>query len=576
MKAFFSKIGNWFKNHVPTRRRIIQIYSALLYNANIKGFVSGRIYSTETNVGSTKNLCVPGMNCYSCPGAIGACPLGALQNALEGSDTRTPYYVIGILVLFGIILGRTICGFLCPAGLLQELLYKIKTPKLKKNSYTRVFSYTKYVILLALVIVIPIFISSPTFCKYICPVGTFEGGIGLLSNPNNTNYLAMLGSIFTWKFSVLVAVIVLCIFIYRFFCRFICPLGAIYGFFNKFALLGVKLDKDKCTECGLCVSHCKMDIRHVGDHECINCGECISVCPTKAISWKGSQIFVHENQTDIPEAVPSIASVLDAGTTVQPQEQLKPMEVVAVNVNISEAVAAPAIAMEEVVATADDKAEKTVKKKKSKPVNLAKRNKVLEIVAWSLAGLLLAFVLVFYNFFVPEKKVDSLGVGNELPAEVIEGLKLEIYDGNGLNSEKLYSLEDSLTEGKVVVLNFWGTTCDPCIKELPHFNQLKKEYGDEVEVVAIHSVNIIHNVQNFINSSPKRTEDWSAFEIIFAQDAKVIEYNGQMLTAYEAFGGKDAYPVTAIINASGVFTYSWTGPMTYEILEKAFLEAKNS
>lgn len=573
MKAFFSKIGNWFKNHVPTRRRIIQIYAALLYNANIKGFVSGNLYTTNVanTTNSTKNLCVPGMNCYSCPGAIGACPLGALQNALEGSATRTPYYVIGILVLFGIILGRTICGFLCPAGLLQELLYKIKTPKLKKNSYTRVFSYTKYIILVALVFVIPIFINSPTFCKYICPVGTFEGAIGLLSNPNNGNYLPQLGSIFTWKFSVLVAVIVLCIFMYRFFCRFLCPLGAIYGFFNRFALLGVKLDKDKCTECGLCVSHCKMDIRHVGDHECINCGECISVCPTKAISWKGSQIFVHENQTDIPEAVPSIASVLDAGTTVQPQEQIKPMEVVAVNVNTSEAVATPSIASEVAVGSADDKAEKTVKKKKSKPVNLAKRNKILEIVAWSLAGLLLTFALVFYNFVVPEEQVDRIPDGTK-----VSNFTLKVYDGSGLNGE--YSLEDSLAEGKVVILNFWETTCNPCINELPYFNKLKQTYGEEVVVVAIHGISPIEDdVQAFINTPAMHGDnDWRTYDIIFAHDAKVIKYRGQTLSAFKAFGGRNAYPITAIINSKGVLSYTWTGSMTYERLEQEYLKVKES
>ena len=568
MKAFFSKIGNWFKNHMPTRRRIIQVYTALLYNANIKGFISGRIYSTATNAGSTKNLCVPGMNCYSCPGAIGACPLGALQNALEASETRTPYYVIGILVLFGIILGRTICGFLCPAGLLQELLYKIKTPKLKKNSYTRVFTYTKYIILVSLVIVIPIFISSPTFCKYICPVGTFEGGIFRLLNPNNESDLVQLASIFTWKFSVLVAVIVSSIFIFRFFCRFICPLGAIYGFFNKFALLGVKLDKDKCTECGLCISHCKMDIRHVGDHECINCGECISVCPANAISWKGSQIFVHANQTDIPESVPSLATVLEAGTTLNGAAQVKPMEVAAVNANGAETLS------DAVVTSADAEVEEVVEKKenKRKPVNLSKRNKILAIVAWSLAGVLLVFALVYFNFFVPENNVDSLGVGNKAP-----NFTLQVYDGSGLNGE--YTLETSLAEGKVVVLNFWGTTCDPCIKELPHFNALKEKYGDEVEIIAIHNIDIAPgvDVQKFINSSKLRTEDWTTYDIIFAQDARVIEYNGQMLTAYEAFGGKDSYPVTAIINAKGVFAYGRPASFQeYSDLEQAFLQAKNS
>ncbi|MBO4377928.1 MAG: 4Fe-4S binding protein, partial [Clostridia bacterium] len=115
----------------PGRRRLIQLYAALLYNAHIKGFISGKIYT-----GPLKNVCVPGLNCYSCPGAVGACPLGALQNALASVHTRAPYYILGILMLFGLIFGRTVCGFLCPVGLIQELLHRIPTPKLKKNRVT--------------------------------------------------------------------------------------------------------------------------------------------------------------------------------------------------------------------------------------------------------------------------------------------------------------------------------------------------------------------------------------------------------------------------------------------------------
>lgn len=295
MKKIFKKIGAWFVRHKPSKRRIIQLYAALLYNANIKGFFNGRIYK-----GPTKNLCVPGLNCYSCPGAVGACPLGSLQNALSASSVRTPTYIIGILALFGLMLGRTICGFLCPVGLGQELLYKIKTPKLKKSRVTRVLSYFKYVVLIALVVIVPLAFTVPGFCEYICPAGTFEGGLGLLTNPNNEGLLANLGPLFSWKFTLLVLIIVASVFIFRVFCRFLCPLGAIYGFFSKIALLGVKLDKEKCTDCGLCVGVCKMDIKRVGDHECIHCGACISVCPAKAISWKGSSLFVRANDADAP------------------------------------------------------------------------------------------------------------------------------------------------------------------------------------------------------------------------------------------------------------------------------------
>ncbi len=295
MKKFFGKIKKWIVNHLPTKRRLIQIYAALLYNANLKGFACGQIYK-----GASKNACVPGLNCYSCPGAVGSCPLGALQNALSESGTRAPTYVLGIIVLFGLMLGRTVCGFLCPVGLGQELLYKIKTPKLKKSRATRVLSYFKYVLLIALVIVVPLVYFAPGFCEYICPAGTFEGGIGLLSNKANEGLLSILGPLFTWKFILLVLIVVGSIFVFRIFCRFLCPLGALYGFFCKIALLGVKLDKNKCTDCGLCIGVCKMDTKKVGDHECIQCGECISVCPSKAISWKGSKLFVRGNDEDAP------------------------------------------------------------------------------------------------------------------------------------------------------------------------------------------------------------------------------------------------------------------------------------
>lgn len=273
---------------IPSKRKLIQLYSALLHNAHIKGFISGKLFD-----GPLKNICGPGLNCYSCPGAIIACPLGSIQNALAESKTKTPTYVFGIILLYCIILGRTICGYLCPAGLLQELLYKIKTPKLKKSQVTRILSYTKYVILFILVIGVPLMYALqennmpvPGFCKYICPIGTFEGGVFLLIPSSNSDYYGMLGALFSWKFLVMLIIVLAAIFIYRVFCRFLCPLGALYGLFNKLSIIGIKVDKEKCSDCHACINVCKMDVKEVGDHECINCGECISHCKEEAIKWK--------------------------------------------------------------------------------------------------------------------------------------------------------------------------------------------------------------------------------------------------------------------------------------------------
>ena len=132
----------------PTKRRLSQLYFALLFNANAKGFVQGNIYR-----GQSKALCVPGLNCYSCPGAIGACPLGSLQGAFSAGRS-TLFYVGGILLLYGVLLGRTVCGWLCPFGLIQELLHRIPTPKIRKSRITRALSWVKYGILAVFVVAV--------------------------------------------------------------------------------------------------------------------------------------------------------------------------------------------------------------------------------------------------------------------------------------------------------------------------------------------------------------------------------------------------------------------------------------
>lgn len=270
------------------KRKLIQVICAILYNCNFVGFAKGTIYQ-----GPIKGVCVPGLNCYSCPGALASCPLGSLQSALVSSKYKFPYYILGILLLFGILLGRVICGFLCPFGLIQELLYKIPTPKLKKNRFTRLLSYLKYIILVVFSILIPILLLEPGFCKYICPAGTLEAGIPLVAG--NQQLQTLIGNLYIWKIVLLVIIIISAIFIFRSFCRFICPLGAIYSFFNRFALFGVSVDKEKCNHCNACVHHCKMDVKKVGDHECIQCGECTKHCHACAISFKHTKSLSNTN-----------------------------------------------------------------------------------------------------------------------------------------------------------------------------------------------------------------------------------------------------------------------------------------
>lgn len=259
-------------------RRYVQLLAAVLYNCNFKGFATGKLYQ-----GNVKGVCVPGLNCYSCPGAMAACPLGSLQSALLSSRYKFPYYILGTLLLLGLFLGRFICGFLCPLGFLQELLHKIPTPKLKKSRMTRVLSWLKYGILLLFVIVIPLIALEPGFCKYICPAGTLEAGIPLTALDEALR--AMTGALFTWKVVLLVVILLACVFCFRAFCRFLCPLGAIYSFFNPVSFFGIRVDQAKCIHCNACVRNCKLDVKRVCDRECIQCGGCIGNCPVNAIGY---------------------------------------------------------------------------------------------------------------------------------------------------------------------------------------------------------------------------------------------------------------------------------------------------
>ena len=410
------KIKKW----LPTKRKIMQLYFAVLFNANLKGFITGNIYQ-----GSSKQFCAPGINCYSCPGAIGACPLGSLQGSFS-ADHSTIWYVCGILALYGVMLGRTICGWLCPFGLVQELCYKVKTPKLKKSPVTRVLSFFKYAVLVFFALIVPIMyalrdIPLPAFCKYICPAGTLEGGIGLLSNKVNESYFSMLGPLFTWKFALMVSILVGSVFIFRLFCRFICPLGAFYGFFNRFSFFGIQVDNSKCTHCGLCQGKCKMDIQSPGDAECISCGECIDVCPTKAISWKGPKILLAPNEGKTREG-------------------------------------------------SDNKKARTI-------------TRIISAVL--LLAVLIGAIVYYWNqpdMTNPDPGIITEDRGNTV-GDLCYNYDLEIVTGQGASGQII----DPTATGKITIINFWGTWCTPCVNELPYFEQIAKDYSDTVTVIAIHS-----------------------------------------------------------------------------------------
>ena len=271
------------------KRLPMQFLAALLTNAHLSGFAKGSIYG-----GKSKYVCVPGMNCYSCPAAVGACPIGAMQAVLNSRKFSFAFYIAGILSALGILLGRFICGWLCVFGMIQDLLYKIPVPKVAvPKRIDRPLRYLKYAVLVILVILLPTFLnneygtSAPYFCKLLCPVGTLEGGIPLVLM--NESLRKTTGFLFRWKLGILIVILLASIVIYRPFCKYLCPLGAFYALFHKVSFLKLNLDSDKCVNCGLCEKKCKMgvDIRKtVQSPECIRCGDCVKVCPKNALKLK--------------------------------------------------------------------------------------------------------------------------------------------------------------------------------------------------------------------------------------------------------------------------------------------------
>jgi len=273
------------------RRRIVQIISALIANPYFPSLF------TKQYQGRLKGVCVPILNCYSCPLAVGACPIGSLQNffiSLRSSIAVAQYqlglYVIGTLGIVGSLIGRMACGWLCPFGFLQELLHKIPTPKV---SIPRFMPYFKYAFLAIMVVALPILLvdelgyGQTWFCKFICPAGTLEAGIPMVALDENIR--SQIGFLFSWKVGLLVMFLIWMVVSKRPFCRVVCPLGAFFSLFNKASFFRMSVDHDKCVKCDACYRSCPTELRIYetsNSPDCIRCLECVKVCKFGAVSYE--------------------------------------------------------------------------------------------------------------------------------------------------------------------------------------------------------------------------------------------------------------------------------------------------
>ncbi len=578
---------SWREKYLPSKRRLIQLYSALLYNAHLRGFVKGDIFT-----GLSKSACVPGFNCYSCPGAIGACPLGSLQAALAQTHRHFGFYVFGILLLYGLIFGRTICGWLCPLGMIQELLNKLPTPKLRKSRITRALSYLKYVVLVIFAGAVPLWygfrhgLAVPGFCKYICPAGTLEGAMGLLSNSKNIGFLSMLNILFTRKFVIMLMIGLACVFCYRSFCRFLCPLGAVYGMFSRIAVIGVKVDPHICNGCGTCVRTCKMDVRHVGDHECIHCAQCLPACPQGAISLKaGSKVLIPPQRGAQADSEEQAAQRKKSGRTaagialavlglaliwfnfLDPavQERTKPKQETAVSQGqkkepqgqpgktdgeqpASAAVAAEAEGKDpkETAGTAApgdasaaapaDTAQETGKDAEQETGKDEEQETAGEAAGTEAA---------------PENWDSDAPVGYEI-GEQLEDFTLECLDGTEFRLSE--------NRGKVTFINLWATYCDPCVQELPHFNEFYEKHAEDLAMIAVHSSFTIEDAGAYAEQ-----RGWH-FGFPLAVDTPDR-------TVFDAVNGSSTLPQTIVLNRRGEVIFNRVGSVTPELLEQLYEEA---
>ena len=279
------------KNKSAIQRRLIPTYIFLIIVSFISVFPLYWMISAATNTSTdvSRGRIIPGSHFME-----NFRNLTSQQPLWRALGNSFFYAILTTCLLYtsiGAMVGRLICGFLCPFGLIQDLLNKIPFPKkIRTFKGDKLLRKLKYVIFAVFVILLPLFLvdimgqGAPYFCKLICPAGTLEGGLPLVLL--NKSMRSALGWLYIWKNVILVITIILSILIYRPFCKYICPLGALYSIFNPVSLYKYRVDKNKCIKCGKCAKACQMivdPVENSNSPECIRCGRCKKVCPTDAI-----------------------------------------------------------------------------------------------------------------------------------------------------------------------------------------------------------------------------------------------------------------------------------------------------
>jgi ferredoxin-type protein NapH len=259
------RIGGDLNLKLKDTRRLTQIAALVVSNL-------GFFHILQTG------LVCPFLYCHGCPFAAFGCPIGVIQNFI--TYRQIPLFTIGSIGVYGTLLGRAFCGWACPFGALHDLLTYLRGDESFK---IRPFWYTKFIVLF-IVLGATWYAMDTVFCKW-CPSGSLFGAIPfLIQNPS-----VSVGKPFYIHMFTLALTVILALLISRFWCRYLCPMGAIAGAFNKVSIVNISLDEKRCKKCFVCLEACGMGITELkdigGSTDCILCGRCVEACPEKALSF---------------------------------------------------------------------------------------------------------------------------------------------------------------------------------------------------------------------------------------------------------------------------------------------------
>ena len=239
---------------------------------------------------------VPVLNCQACEMATGACPIGQVQQSLL--NKRFPAIALGAMVVTAALLGRWICGWLCPCGMFSDILDRASRKRFRPAHAWRWGGYAALALVVggAAVFVVAGVKGQAPFCSTFCFSGQLYGLLPYYATtaaPEMSRLAASGGlPVFLLHATVFLLWILAAILISgRVFCRYACPLGALLGLANSVAAVRVEHRAEACNGCDRCLDDCPMGIDLArGDFltraGCIRCGRCVALCARGARVWE--------------------------------------------------------------------------------------------------------------------------------------------------------------------------------------------------------------------------------------------------------------------------------------------------